>query len=1183
MMVTFVSQCEKNALKKTRRVLDAFANRIGDNTWQTLITEDGLKTVKKMLRQTATKSTAVSCHWNRSRSRNQLLWVVGNKRKFNREGVVPVNRTRRNLLNSHIESDWHYLPLIKALSALAALFHDWGKASELFQEKLLPNSKNKYTGDPIRHEWISCLLLSVLVHSHQNKNTEVSDQGWLSALAKGEINEKHLQNSLSKTDHPEAINPFTNLPPIAQFIAWLIVSHHRLPLDVKGEYQTTNLLTDKNKQDFSHQAALDKLLNLVSSQWGYKNNYDPQVYQARVKQCFNFPKGLLSESSEWLKQIKKWAKRLLSCQESANTSLNDGSYRAVLHHARLCLMLADHNYSSEGADKYWRGNTDLFANTDRNTNQLKQRLDEHLVGVAKQAIRNAHLLPAFETEPPSCDDNQALRKPSPKVFRWQDKAVDNILQWRKAQLPKPEKQGFFAVNMASTGTGKTFANAKVMRALSPDTKSLRYILALGLRTLTLQTGDEYRERVGLDDSELAVLIGAKSVQALHNQARAEQGELAKNSFESHGAESQAELIKEAIDYDCLIPEQTLTTILKGQRERKFLYAPVLACTIDHIISATETKRGGRYILPSLRLMSSDLVIDEIDDFSGDDLIAIGRLIQLAGMLGRKVMISSATVPPDLAEGYFKAYRDGWQIYCKSKRYPVNIGCAWIDEFNTDVASINSQALNEAIPSYRSHHSGFITKRIAKLQKAVIKRKADIIPCQQIIEHFNDLAKHEHLKSSTQQTKQQMYFEQIAQAAFAKHQAHHTRFTCDNQRQLAVSFGVIRIANISPCVNLAKFLLEFDCPADTEIRVMAYHSQQVLLLRHAQEQHLDAVLKRKEASGEMAKAFSNPIIRKHLHDIGNSESANNKQSISNVLFILVATPVEEVGRDHDFDWAIVEPSSFRSIIQLAGRVRRHRDTPVTQPNIGLMQYNWKGIRDFYKEDKQVFNFPGFEEGKYQLNTHKLDDLIDVDEIAYRLDATQRIQKPASLKPNRYSNKFSKLVELEHGVTNDLLTRYRRTDDRDNGLFAEIGPYTLQGYLREPWYLTALPQRYRPFRKNTDNKQQCQVFLLWNEIQQSYQFCEQDEQGYGIERELTLGIKRTVLSTRAQQRLWLVRDYDQLIERQVEKSREQSGHFEAFSVSPIKRKITWQFGELSFLFKAQTEYEYNDQLGLVKIEK
>ncbi|MGL5006491.1 MAG: CRISPR-associated endonuclease Cas3'' [Plesiomonas sp.] len=96
MMVTFVSQCEKNALKKTRRVLDAFANRIGDNTWQTLITEEGLLTVKKMLRQTASRSTAVSCHWIRSRSRSQFLWVVGNKKKFNAEGVVPVNYSTIN-------------------------------------------------------------------------------------------------------------------------------------------------------------------------------------------------------------------------------------------------------------------------------------------------------------------------------------------------------------------------------------------------------------------------------------------------------------------------------------------------------------------------------------------------------------------------------------------------------------------------------------------------------------------------------------------------------------------------------------------------------------------------------------------------------------------------------------------------------------------------------------------------------------------------------------------------------------------------------------------------------------------------------------------------------------------------------------------------------------------------------
>ena len=82
MMVTFVSQCEKKALKRTRRVLDSFADRIGDNTWQTIITKEGLDAVRKLLRKTASKSTAVSCPWIRSRSRNELLRVVGNRDKF---------------------------------------------------------------------------------------------------------------------------------------------------------------------------------------------------------------------------------------------------------------------------------------------------------------------------------------------------------------------------------------------------------------------------------------------------------------------------------------------------------------------------------------------------------------------------------------------------------------------------------------------------------------------------------------------------------------------------------------------------------------------------------------------------------------------------------------------------------------------------------------------------------------------------------------------------------------------------------------------------------------------------------------------------------------------------------------------------------------------------------------------
>lgn len=97
MIITFISQCEKKALSRTRRVLDAFANRIGDNAWQTVITEEGLLAVKKLLRQTATKNTAVACHRVKTRTRSELQWIVGNRSKFNSQGIVPVNWTKKDV------------------------------------------------------------------------------------------------------------------------------------------------------------------------------------------------------------------------------------------------------------------------------------------------------------------------------------------------------------------------------------------------------------------------------------------------------------------------------------------------------------------------------------------------------------------------------------------------------------------------------------------------------------------------------------------------------------------------------------------------------------------------------------------------------------------------------------------------------------------------------------------------------------------------------------------------------------------------------------------------------------------------------------------------------------------------------------------------------------------------------
>ena len=49
MNVLFVSQCSKRALTETRRILDQFAERCGERTWQTPITQAGLETVHKLL------------------------------------------------------------------------------------------------------------------------------------------------------------------------------------------------------------------------------------------------------------------------------------------------------------------------------------------------------------------------------------------------------------------------------------------------------------------------------------------------------------------------------------------------------------------------------------------------------------------------------------------------------------------------------------------------------------------------------------------------------------------------------------------------------------------------------------------------------------------------------------------------------------------------------------------------------------------------------------------------------------------------------------------------------------------------------------------------------------------------------------------------------------------------------
>jgi CRISPR-associated endonuclease/helicase Cas3 len=1125
MMVTFVSQCQKNALKKTRRVLDAFADRIGDNTWQTVITEDGLAVVKKMLRQTASKNTAVACHWIRSRSRSELTWIVGNRRKFNPQGIVPVSSTLKDHQHEKWENNWQYLSLIKALVALAALLHDWGKATLLFQKKLKKSSKE---GDPLRHEWVSCLLLQALV-SYSGDSQD--DLAWLNLLSQGKLDEHALIKTVSKNQE----KPLDSLPPLAQLLAWLIVTHHRLPAtQLKDEYAGT----EKND--------INSLLKSISAKWGYQNKLDANDYEKRLAECFVFPQGLLSKSDTWLGKVQKWAKRLLQEKHTALLLIENGAYRLVLHHARLSLMLGDHYYSSCEASAIWKTDIELYANTDSDK-KLKQRLDEHLVNVSQQALCVSQSLSRFRSDMSPAYDIKSLKKKSPSGFEWQDVATDKVTAFRKLNQAIDTKYGWFIVNMASTGCGKTMANAKIMRALSDDGESLRFILALGLRTLTLQTGDEYRDRIGLNKEELAVLIGSSAVTTLHEKSK-KVADGAEPTYDEKGSESIESLLDEDIEFhepvtanflDALFPKHQARII---EKNKAFLYKPVLVCTIDHIIASTETKRGGKYILPCLRLLSSDLVIDEIDDFNGDDLIAIGRLIHLAGMLGRKVMISSATIPPALAEGYFNAYQEGWRLHQHFLGVDSKIACTWIDEFQTQVQFVDQINSIDRYQQYRHLHQQFVTGRIKKLLDQVIKRKAYIVPCLDLYpnDKTNTLS-----KAEKENTSEKIYFERMKQAALNLHEQHHS---IDKVTGKKVSFGVMRVANIPPCIALTQYLIDATWPENVVPKVMAYHSRQVLLLRHEQEQHLDHVLKRKECNDESPKAFQNSIIRKHL----------DQTNADDVLFILIATPVEEVGRDHDFDWAVIEPSSYRSIIQLAGRVRRHRVTGVISPNIAIMQTNLKALR---KNDSPAFYRPGFENAKsLRLKSHDLCALLDEKVIKEKLDASPRIAASEPLRPN------DRLADLEHQAIGNALTNY-----------AKKGPENLQAWLSSSWWMTAVPQNLIKFRASSP---ELSMYLVWDDRLPT--FCTKDEKGKHIPREASVGIhQKQEISNQMAARLWLNRNYEHSL--RLECGLDQQTNLSERDHEMMRAK-SLRYGEISLPINPDDkkydgkEFEYSDQFGL-----
>lgn len=951
MNVLFISMCEGKSIAKTRQILDQFALRSGNGVWSTPITQDGLDTVKELLDKSKTKGTHVICR-KFSGKTSQVEWMIGSK--FNENGAIA---TKESSLPYDFgeESDWEHKEMLVGTVALASLFHDFGKGNSLFQKKL----RNKKTSDDLRHEWVSlCFFTSFVQYCGE------SDKDWLQGLTQlGSLSQKERDDIfcavVGNISNINGLN-FEKLPAFAKTIAWLMVSHHKLPT---GSFESGFDFLHADFFSSLHEGMYANSFDVSDSQWIFKES----LFTQKISQ-----------------KLTMYSEKTLSSLHREDVFSNP----LFIYQARLALVVGDHVFSSE---KTFEKGFKLYANTDYLKNRaLNQSLETHLLGVCKTSTSFARFLPRFTEE---CsyvtgDNKQLTKRTENPSFAWQDKGMDAVR--RIAGLSKTN--GAFILNMASTGKGKTLANGKICHALRNE-KGSRFNIAIGLRSLTLQTSDVYQKELGFQKNAMATFVDS-TAKRIHNLQEIDREDF----LDSDDIEDDIDII----GWNDASP--VLTRKLKNERLSAMLKAPVVVCTIDHIIRAVEVTRGGKFIVPLLRLASSDLVLDEPDDLSLSDLYALTRLVWLSGLMGSRVILSSATISPPFANGLFKAYADG-----RKKRaliFPTDkndIPCVWIDENDPKVSNVKD------VEDFQKQHRKFVEKRVGHIALEPIKRRLDVIMQNPEVTHDEEGFDLSQLR----------YYKKCAEKMIPYlHKNHHT--VLDGGGSL--SFGLIRIAHIKNLVKLYKHIASQDAPDGYVYHICCYHSRFPMLVRSEIEKNLDILLCRKMSDEK----FLEQDFIKRIYQ---------KEPDKHHVFIILASPVAEIGRDHDYDWALVEPSSLRSLIQLSGRVLRHREKTVETTNIFVFDDNIKGS----------FSKPGFEGkvgGRYFTPSERsVSELLG--DARWSVDSRSCI----NAFDTEYQNGFNSLQHLESSVTHHVFKASQRF------------------YSLEQAFLSGVYQKAFPFRKQT----------------------------------------------------------------------------------------------------------------------
>jgi CRISPR-associated endonuclease/helicase Cas3 len=594
--VIAVCRSSKRSRVRVAAVLDRYFWRIGDRTWRGRASNACLDRVARELRAEAKRNTAVVIHEIRSARESRVPIVrIGSRTAFSPDGAVPVAvRAAGAGRSQRSESEYSRLAIVQ----IAALFHDLGKVTRLFQDKLRRGLKKnaKPEADPVRHELFSAAVWDELVGDLSDTDLikrlgELTSDD-IDAACKSAV--RRLQGLQRSPNKPMKLafaerdeSPVGREGAIAHAIGMLILTHHRLP---EGNSSHLQLLAGRHvKPD----AAL--------------NGDDLKIADGAP----------FWRSEQWLARLKRAAGNLKAGMGAPGLDMA----------LRATLMFADHLGSAlkEPRDevKGHLGNT--------KDGKPADPLDVHIDRVWRRTLGCFDMLHRHRESYPALGEDQApidIRhpEPAPDPFTWQATAA------RAArELCEQREGGFFACLMAGTGAGKTRGAPTVLAAAAfadarPERRYLRMTLALGLRSLATQSGQEYVDQLGFDRNDVSVLIGqppvrfnddsepadnrdgSQSLIALPEWLRVER---ATGGVPDEGDEREADWLRRlSYDTDRGLPASLDLVIEHASRNgasgRRLVSVPIIVGTIDHLMGVA-SPLNSRFLLQAVRVLSSDLI------------------------------------------------------------------------------------------------------------------------------------------------------------------------------------------------------------------------------------------------------------------------------------------------------------------------------------------------------------------------------------------------------------------------------------------------------------------------------------------------------------------------------------------------------------------------------------------------